>query len=91
MTPSSKHNCLDKKYSDFSPIYIRKLRLTLFDLQQMRKEEDEQLEHLERGLGRLAERSITIKDELEDQDECVDDLLLCRDFGPNFYGFPPCT
>jgi hypothetical protein len=39
--------------------------------QQMRKDEDEHLDHLERGLGKLGEMSLTIRDELEDQDEYV--------------------
>jgi t-SNARE complex subunit (syntaxin) len=39
---------------------------------QMRKDEDEHLDHLERGLGKLGEMSLTIRDELEDQDELLD-------------------
>jgi hypothetical protein len=35
----------------------------------MRQEEEEHLDHLEKGLGKLSEMSLTIHEELEDQDE----------------------
>jgi len=40
--------------------------------EEMRKEEDQHLDHLERGLNKLSRMSLTIHDELEDQDELLE-------------------
>jgi syntaxin 6 len=68
-TPRTSREKLEAAIRDDNEAFIQaqQVRQT-----QMRQEEEEHLDHLEKGLGKLSEMSLTIHEELEDQDELLD-------------------